>query len=83
MPPSLGQLTVNALTAGDAALLATEPRAASVDGLAQITRPVTTIRAHFQRRAGLGRSGGATDTAPTAGPVEWAEQLRADYADTC
>jgi len=31
LPPSLGQLTVIPLTAADAALLVTEPRAASVE----------------------------------------------------
>lgn len=39
-PPSLGLLTVNALTAATHALLVSEPRVASVEGLAEI---VTTI----------------------------------------
>lgn len=39
-PPSLGLLTVNALTAATHALLVTEPRVASVEGLSEI---VTTI----------------------------------------
>jgi len=44
-PPNLGQLTVNALTAVDGALLITEPRA-SVEGLAQTTRTMVTVRQH-------------------------------------
>jgi len=38
-PPNLGQLTVNALTAVDGALLITEPRAPSVEGPAQTPAP--------------------------------------------
>jgi chromosome partitioning protein len=43
-PPSLGQLTVNALTAADAALLVTEPSALSIDGLGEIVRTLATVR---------------------------------------
>lgn len=43
-PPSLGQLTVNALAVADGALLITEPRASSVEGLAQMVRTVATVR---------------------------------------
>jgi len=42
-PPSLGQLTVNALTAADCVLLVTELRAASVECLAQMTRTLATV----------------------------------------
>lgn len=55
-PPSLGQLTVNALIAAQAALLVTEPRAASVEGLAQMVRTLGTVREHFNpalRLAGI------------------------------
>jgi chromosome partitioning protein len=80
-PPSLGQLTVNALTAADAALLVTEARAASVDGLAQITRTVATIRAHFNdglRLAGVVVNRYRADRRDRA---EWAERLRTDYGE--
>lgn len=80
-PPSLGQLTVNALTAADAALLVTEPRAASVEGLAQMIRTLSTVRQHFN--AGLRLAGVAVNRhrADRRDRVEWVEQLRVDYAD--
>lgn len=80
-PPSLGQLTVNALTAADAALLVTEPRAASVEGLAQMIRTLSTIRQHFNpdlRLAGVLVNRHRPDRRDR---VEWVEQLRADYAE--
>jgi chromosome partitioning protein len=79
-PPSLGQLTINALTAADAALLVTEPRAASVEGLAQMTRTLSTVRQHFQ--PGLQLAGVVVNRHLPArrDRVEWAEQLSADYA---
>lgn len=46
-PPSLGQLTINALVAADAALLVTEPRAASVEGLAEIVKTLGSVRQLF------------------------------------
>jgi chromosome partitioning protein len=80
-PPSLGQLTVNALTAADAALLVTEPRAASVEGLAQMTRTVATVRKHFND--GLRLAGVVVNRyrADRRDRVDWAEQLRADYGE--
>jgi len=80
-PPSLGQLTVNALTAADCALLVTEPRAASVDGLAQMTRTVATVRQHFN--ADLRLAGVVVNRyrADRRDRVEWADQLRTDYGE--
>ncbi len=80
-PPSLGQLTVNALTAADAALLVTEPRAASVEGLAQMTRTLHTVRQHFND--GLRLAGVVVNRhrADRRDRVEWVEQLRTDYGD--
>ncbi len=80
-PPSLGQLTVNALTAADAALLVTEPRAASVEGLAQMTRTLATVHAHFNgdlRLAGVVVNRYRPDRRDR---VEWADQLQTDYAE--
>lgn len=79
-PPSLGQLTINALTAADSALLVTEPRAASVEGLAQMTRTLNTIRQHYNdelRLAGVVVNRYRPDRRDR---VEWVEQLRTDYA---
>ena len=80
-PPSLGQLTVNALTAADCALLVTEPRAASVDGLAQMTRTVATVRQHVN--ADLRLAGVVVNRyrADRRDRVEWADQLRTDYGE--
>ncbi len=78
-PPSLGQLTVNALTAADAALLVTEPRAASVDGLAHMTRTLATVRAHFNadlHLAGVVVNSHRPDQRDRA---DWLTQLQADY----
>jgi chromosome partitioning protein len=78
-PPNRGQLTVNALTAADAALLVTEPRAASVDGLAQMTTTVATVRQHFHRDlrlAGVVVNKHRTDRRDR---TEWVDQLREDY----
>ena len=80
-PPSLGQLTINALVAADAALLITEPRASSVDGLAQIVRTLATVRQHFNptlRIAGVvvnRHREGLRDRA------EWDATIRATYPD--
>ncbi|MEJ5869430.1 ParA family protein [Pseudokineococcus sp. 5B2Z-1] len=78
-PPNLGQLTINALTAADAALLVTEPRAPSVDGLTQMTRTVGTVRQHYNpalRLAGVVVNRHRTDRRDR---VEWVDQLREDY----
>ncbi len=80
-PPSLGQLTVNALTAADAALLVTEPRAASVDGLGQMTRTLQTVRQHFNAELRLAGVVVNRYRADRRDRVEWVEQLRAGYAD--
>ena len=46
-PTSLGLLTINALTAADAALIITEPRASSVDGVAEIITTITNIHTYY------------------------------------
>jgi len=78
-PPSLGQLTVNALVAADVALLVTEPRASSVDGLASIVRTIATVRRHFNERL---RIAGVVvnKVRPRArDSSEWVETLRENY----
>jgi chromosome partitioning protein len=80
-PPSVGLLTVNALVAADRALLVTEPRAASVDGLAQMVRTIATVRRNYN--PGLSLAGivvnrwrpGRTDAG------EWVTTLREDYKE--
>ncbi len=80
-PPSLGQLTINALVAADTALLVTEPRAASVEGLAQMTRTLATVRQHFHadlRLAGVAVNRWRPDRRDR---VAWVAQLREDCAE--
>lgn len=80
-PPSLGQLTINALVAADAALLVTEPRASSVDGLAQIVRTLATVKQHYNP---VLRIGGVVVNRHREGlkdRAEWDATIRATYAD--
>ena len=42
-PPALGALTINALTAADQVLIVTEPRAAAVDGVGELTRTTAAV----------------------------------------
>lgn len=79
-PPSLGQLTVNALTAANAALLITEPRASSVDGLAQVMQTVATVRQHFNAELRLAGVVVNQYRADRRDAVKWVGNLRADYA---
>lgn len=46
-PPSLGQLTINALVASDRAILVAVPRASAVDGLANMVDIIATVRRHY------------------------------------
>ena len=46
-PPSLGALTLSALTAATSVLIITEPRASSVDGVAELTVTIDTVRRYY------------------------------------
>lgn len=46
-PPSLGQLTVNALVASDTIILVAVPRAGAVNGLADMVDIIASVRRHF------------------------------------
>ena len=46
-PPSLGALTLSALTAATSVLIVTEPRASSVDGVAELTVTIDTVRRYY------------------------------------
>jgi chromosome partitioning protein len=52
-PPSLGQLVVNALVAADAALLVTEPAAASLKGVAAVADTIDQVRRYYNPRLRL------------------------------
>jgi len=45
-PPALGTLTINALTA-DQVLIVTEPRAAAVDGVGELTRTIAAVKKYY------------------------------------
>ena len=78
-PPSVGQLTVNALTAANAALLVTEPRAASVDGLAQMTHTLAAVRKHFNPALAMAGVVVNKHQPSRRDAAQWADQLDADY----
>lgn len=46
-PPSLDQLTINALAAADAAVIVTQSKLFSAAGLAKLLRTVDTVRTHY------------------------------------
>ena len=46
-PPSLGALTLSALTAATSVLIVTEPRASSVDGVAELTTTISTVQRYY------------------------------------
>ena len=46
-PPSLGALTLSALTAATSVLVVTEPRASSVDGVAELAVTIDTVRRYY------------------------------------
>lgn len=46
-PPSLGALTLSALTAATSVLIVTEPRASSVDGVAELTTTISTVQHYY------------------------------------
>lgn len=48
-PPSLGTLTLGALTAATTVLVVTEPRASSVDGVAELMTTVDTVKRYYNR----------------------------------
>ena len=53
-PPSLDQLTLNALTAADRALIVTEPRLLSLDGMSQLMQTITNVQRYLNRDLVIG-----------------------------
>lgn len=78
-PPSLGQLTVNALVAADSALLVTEARASSVEGLGEIIKTLGSVRQHFN--PGLSLAGVVVNRLrkDRKDQSEWLSRLEEDY----
>lgn len=81
-PPSLGALTLSALTAATSVLIVTEPRASSVDGVAELTTTISTVQRYYNpglTTAGILINRWRSDRLDRA---VWREELRAIYSAT-
>ena len=81
-PPSLGALTLSALTASTHVLIITEPRASSVDGVAELTSTISTVQRYYNpglTTAGIVINRWRNDRLDRA---VWREELRALYGAT-
>ena len=81
-PPSLGALTLSALTAATSVLIVTEPRASSVDGVAELTTTISTVQRYYNRElttAGILINRWRSDRLDRA---VWREELTAIYGPT-
>ena len=81
-PPSLGALTLSALTAATSVLIVTEPRASSVDGVAELTTTISTVQRYYNKElttAGILINRWRSDRLDRA---VWRDELRALYGAT-
>ena len=81
-PPSLGALTLSALTAATSVLIVTEPRASSVDGVAELTTTISTVQRYYNpglTTAGILINRWRSDRLDRA---VWRDELRALYSAT-
>ena len=81
-PPSLGALTLSALTAATSVLIVTEPRASSVDGVAELTVTIDTVKRYYNpglTTAGILINRWRSDRLDRA---VWRDELRAIYGAT-
>lgn len=81
-PPALGALTVSALTAASTVVIVTEPRASSVDGVAELTTTILTVQRYYNPRlttAGILINKWRNDRLDRA---VWREEIEAVYSDT-
>ena len=79
-PPSLGALTLSALTAATSVLIVTEPRASSVEGVAELTVTIDTVKRYYNPGlsvAGILINRWRNDRLDRA---VWREELRAIYS---
>lgn len=79
-PPSLGQLTINALVAADVALLVSEPRAASVEGLSEIVKTLGSVRQLFNPTLALAGIVVNRVNKRAVDQAYWIERLESDYS---
>lgn len=80
-PPALGALTVGALTAADLALIVTEPRASSVDGVSELVTTMRTVQRFYNPSlaiAGIVLNRWRHDRADR---IAWRDYLQASYGD--
>lgn len=80
-PPSLGLLTVNALTAATHALLVTEPRVSSVEGLSEIVKTIIEVRETLNENLDVV---GVVINKKKKNFIDhdyWVSKVRADYGD--
>jgi chromosome partitioning protein len=80
-PPSLGLLTVNALTAATHALLVSEPRVASVEGLAEIVTTIAEVQENLNEDIDIV---GVVVNKVRKGRKDqdaWIEKIRTDFGD--
>lgn len=80
-PPSMGMLTSNALVAADKALVVTEARTASVDGMAEMVNTISMIRAHYNPRLVLHKVVINRFEHNRLDQQEWLPTIREDYQD--
>lgn len=81
-PPSLGALTLSALTAATSVLIVTEPRASSVDGVAELTTTISAVQRYYNPHlttAGILINRWRNDRLDRA---VWRQELRAIYGAT-
>ncbi|WP_427019401.1 ParA family protein (plasmid) [Pseudarthrobacter sp. P1] len=80
-PPSLGLLTVNALTAATHALLVTEPRVASVDGLSEIVTTIAEVQENLNENIELVGVIINKERKGRSDQEHWISKVRTDFGD--
>lgn len=80
-PPSLGLLTVNSLTAATHALLVSEPRVSSVEGLSEMVTTITEVQENLNDEIGIV---GVVVNKKRKGRVDqeiWIRRMISDFGD--
>ncbi|WP_294567740.1 ParA family protein [uncultured Arthrobacter sp.] len=80
-PPSLGLLTVNALTAATHALLVTEPRVSSVEGLAEIVTTIAEVQENLNEDIGVVGVIINKERKGRSDQTYWIDKVREEFGD--
>ena len=80
-PPSLGLLTVNALTAASHALLVTEPRVSSVEGLSEIVTTIAEVQENLNEDIELVGVIINKERKGRSDQTYWINKVRSDFGD--